>query len=408
MTAKSAAVLIFAAAAVVVPVLPAQPTTEPVIQDSLEPIREAIELSLANAAYNNEVDEDSLITAALKGIVEALPDPYSSVRETQVPPDTPIHSYAQLPESGLIPGNDEYGRVVVADVLPGSAAERSGVPPGAVILRLGETNTSGMSAWDVLTVLSSFRDAPFDLVVATGGGPPTVLTIVPAPVQSGYVRWEQGSIARGWGPFRRNLRWIQSEAGNVAYVRVTTYAGSTVLEQWDDVAEEIRRAETVRAILLDLRGNGGGSNAAVRTIGDFLLLNEPIVEFESVIGADGWTQRVYNVNPPVSRLLPHRVFILIDRHTASLAEIVTSVLREARAATIIGEPSYGKGTTQTWVAVGDRHAIHMTTARWRTPGGFIVPEDGIQPDVFAVNDPESNEDEGLLAAFAAIRETLAE
>jgi carboxyl-terminal processing protease len=156
---------------------------------------------------------------------------------------------------------------------------------------------------------------------------------------------------------------------------------------------DIRRTPSIETLILDLRDNGGGDNSNLRILGDLLPQGKPLVSFEAVVGDSGWREQVRNAFIPRGRLISYPAAVLVNRNTASLAEIFAAALQDIRQLTVVGERTRGKGTTQTWLTVGERYAIHLTVGRWRSPAGRSVDGVGIEPDII-----EAGGSDALLSA----------
>lgn len=193
--------------------------------------------------------------------------------------------------------------------------------------------------------------------------------------------------------------WKDDPAGTIAWLRVHAFVAPLMLEQWSDAVGEIWNAPGVQSIVLDLRDNGGGDNACIRALGDFFPGGSHLVTFDALVGDADWSQRVVNGFVPRARLMTYPVAVLVNRRTASLAEIFAAALAEGRRAPLVGRRTYGKGTTQTWVRVNDRYALHLTTGAWRTPVGLSIDGTGLPPDVPVA---AAGDDAHLAAAIHAL------
>lgn len=357
----------------------------PLVAQPIAAGTELIDLIRANTHYRELLDEDALELSVLRGIVDALNDPYAVVVDTRTAGPagrdgayTEDAAGAESTDLGIVLSSDRYGRIIVQSVLPGSPAARVGLHAGEQLLRAGGVNLAGLSVWEAMPYFS----VPAGTEVAL---------IREAP--EGTLR-ESVLTAEAWEPRTVELRigdaefegWRDDPAGPVAWLRVHAFLDSTP-EEWNAAIARIHRASAVRRIVLDLRDNGGGSNACIPLIGDFLRGGEPIVRFERVLGNRGATEVARNLRAPRSRLIAYPAVVLVNGRTASLAEIAALALRDNRAVPVVGETTYGKGTTQTWVRVGEHYAVHLTVGRWFGPSGTSVDGVGIVPDLPVTDDP---------------------
>ena len=192
------------------------------------------------------------------------------------------------------------------------------------------------------------------------------------------------------------LRGVDGE--KVAYVRYLTFSrGSS-----DELRSEIQRltAQGATGLVLDLRGNGGG------------LLNEAIqsaslfVEEGDVVTTESRTQGRQVYDALGDALDPRPTVVLINRDTASAAEILAAAIQSYDVGTIVGEPSFGKGTFQEVIRLPAGGALDLTIGEYLTADDVSIARKGVQPDERGVDDPETNPDEGLDAALDVIAPEL--
>ena len=154
--------------------------------------------------------------------------------------------------------------------------------------------------------------------------------------------------------------------------------------------------------MLDLRGNGGGLlNEAVLSASLFLAKGQLVVSTDSrTMGHQDYDAVGYP--------LPHHpTVVLINRDTASAAEILASALGDHHLATIVGTRSFGKGTFQEVIHLAAGGALDLTVGQYFTADGTSLAGKGIRPDVRAVDNPKTPQDEGLRKALAVLAEKMA-
>ncbi|GAA2423822.1 S41 family peptidase [Actinomadura vinacea] len=248
-------------------------------------------------------------------------------------------------------GKPAAGRVLVAGVRPGSAAERAGVRGGDSIVAVDGRRAEG---WDVSRVSGALRGRPgtrVELTVLRNGREYRF-----APVRTA-VRADDVIVSR--------------PGADTRMIRVEEFTRG--------VGEEIRAAVAggrgAEGILLDLRGNPGG-------------LLEEAVEAASAFLPGGLVVTYERPGQPAERLTVTRpgdpsspVVVLVDGGTASAAEVVAGSLRDRDRAVIVGSRTYGKGAVQEPVELPDGSAVELTVGRYRTPGGRNLDGAGIEPDV---------------------------
>lgn len=361
-------------------VAPSPEDSEAAILSAAEPVlSELLEILQNNRRYRDGIDYSATVESMLAGILREQDDPYAAVVELSGIARLGDSESARTADVGLILDSDPYGRLLVASVFPDSPAENRGVRVRDYLLRIDGINTAGMTPWELAPHLALASRSPVRLVVQSPGEEPRNLTLEPGDYEVQTVTLRIGR--------RRFGRWQDVPEGNWAWLAVHAYLGETTEREWTDAIREIWASPSVEGIILDLRDNGGGDNGGIRTLGDFFMPGDELVRFRSLFGDEGWEEVVYNTAVPRARLIAYPVVVLVNENTASLAEMVAATLQEQRQVPVFGTRTYGKGTTQSWVTVGERYAVHLTTAEWFTPGGKSVDGVGLRPDLVVPGDP---------------------
>lgn len=162
---------------------------------------------------------------------------------------------------------------------------------------------------------------------------------------------------------------------------------------------ELRRLERARAsaLILDLRGNPGGLLDQAVAVASLFLDRGVVVSVESA----NHHGEVFEARPAAASRL--RLVVLVDRSTASAAEVVAAALSDNNRATLVGETTYGKALVQTVTPLSNGAALRLTTARYLTPAGIDISRRGVEPDVMAVDEPLTAPDEALAAALLELQ-----
>ena len=268
----------------------------------------------------------------------------------------------------LISKDPKTGVLMVESPLPDSPAYEAGVLAGDLIAKVNGQSTEGLTIEDLRTAIKGEVGTPVTLnLVRLGASAPFDLVLKRAIVQihpvKGFARNEADPTK--WD-------WLADKKAGIALVRVTTFSEKT--------AEEVRRAVLeaqnagARALVLDLRDNPGGLLTQAAAVSDLFLTGGPIVSTgDKRQGPNEPPRRVFEAKAQGTILEPageHPIAVLVNRQSASAAEIVAAALQDRGRAVVVGERTYGKGSVQKVFPLGEGNAaVKLTTEVWMTPSG---------------------------------------
>jgi carboxyl-terminal processing protease len=265
-------------------------------------------------------------------------------------------------------------------VYPGAPAAQAGIEPGDVIVSVEGDSIAGVSSTEATARIK--------------GPEGTEVTIGVRDAESGEV--EQLTLTRAEVELPNVSSRVRTVAGReIGYVRLLSFSEGAHA-QLREAVEKVRD-EGAEAVVLDLRGNPGGLlQEAVLSASVFLPEGEVVVTTES-------RSQGRSVHKTVGDNLPELpIAVLIDRGTASAAEILTAALA-AHGATVIGSRSFGKGVFQEEIGLANGGALKLTVGEYFTPEGVNLAESkGIHPDVKAEDDPQTKADEEIQRAFRVL------
>jgi carboxyl-terminal processing protease len=309
--------------------------------------------------YVDQVDDKRIVEAAIRGIVADL-DQHSTYLNAEQYEDIRISTTGNYTGVGL-DVNLDGGKVTVVAPLDGAPAARAGILPGDVVSAVDDVP---VDAEDVAASVARMRGAvgtPVTLdVLRPGSAEPMRFALTRSQVQ---------------------VRTVQSEyLGNgLAYVRVSSFAEHTA-EDLDQAARDLTAAagrDELLGLVLDLRSNPGGLlDAAVRVADEFL-------DAGVIVSGTGRMRkaRFEQSAGPGDALESVPTVVLVNSASASASEIVAGALQDHKRARIVGEQTYGKGSVQTVMPLGEGSAIKLTTSRYLTPSGRSINGSGIAPDI---------------------------
>ena len=273
----------------------------------------------------------------------------------------------------------------VASVLPRTPAQGAGIKEGDLITAVDGRSLAGVPTEVATGRIKGPPGTPIELRLVSGSGGATR-----------NIRLKRASVAVpvAVGEIKR------AGTSKVAYVSYATFSQGA----HGELASTLERLDRhgAQGLVLDLRGNGGGLlDEAVLSASLFLSKGQLVVSTDSrTMG-----HRDYDA---IGNPLPqHPTVVLINHDTASAAEILASALEDHHLATIVGTRSFGKGTFQEVIHLAAGGALDLTVGQYFTANGISLANKGIKPDVRAVDDPKTPQDEGLRRALAVLAEKMA-
>jgi carboxyl-terminal processing protease len=328
--------------------------------------------------YVEPVEDRRLINEAITGMLTGL-DPHSAYLDQEAFKELQVGTQGRFGGLGIEVGMED-GFVKVISPIEDTPAFRAGIKPGDLIIKLDETPIKGMTLNDAVKRMRGRPKTSITLTISRKGeNQPIVVTLVREEIQVQSVKSKM--IEPGYG-----------------YVRVAQFQEQT----GEDLVRHLGRLfkeGPMKGLVLDLRNDPGGLlNGAVGISAAFLPSKV------LVVSTDGRTEdakRKYIASPEdyvrarnddYLRNLPGAaktvpMVVLVNGGSASASEIVAGALQDHKRATIMGTQTFGKGSVQTIMPLGNSTAIKLTTARYFTPSGRSIQAKGISPDVL-VDDPD--------------------
>jgi carboxyl-terminal processing protease len=318
-----------------------------------------------------DVDRDTLIRGAIRGMIEALDDPYSAYMTSEEYRKSlqgisgqfegigaEIATQATDGSRGCTPLGPDC-RLVITDPLEGSPARLAGLLAGDFVLEADGTLLDGLTIDGARDLIRGPKGSVVRLTIVRGDGPPFELTIVRDIVQSKEV--ETAALA----------------GGSVGYIRLKGFSDSAAEQLKTVLAAHLDAGR--RELVLDLRGNPGGYVTAARSIAS-QFIGSGVIFWEQ--DADEGQIATEAMPGGLATDTGIEIVCLIDGGTASASEIVAGALQDTGRATLVGQVSFGKGTVQQWQELsGEGGAFRLTVARWLTPEKRWIHGTGLTPDV---------------------------
>jgi carboxyl-terminal processing protease len=330
--------------------------------------------------YYKRIDADDLSTRSVKALLESLDDPYT----VYLPPEETarLREMTEGEYSGIGAALEKKGkRLLITRVFPGSPAAAAGLAAGDQIVTVDGRPTADEAIETSVSRIKGEAGSEVELEVRrTGASEPETLTVERRRIEIPQTE-------------TRMLRAGGREGEKVGYVQLYEFAdgaGDQLREQVDGL-----EARGAKALILDLRYNGGGLLSEAVDVTNVFMRGE----VTSTKGLHSPLE-VYEATEEPATGLP--LVVLVNEYSASASEIVTGALNDTERATIVGTTTFGKGLVQSIVPLDGESSLKLTTAVYYTPNGTNIDKRGIEPDVRAPDDPETERDEGLQRALSLL------
>jgi carboxyl-terminal processing protease len=327
--------------------------------------------------YVEPVEDKKLITEAISGMLTGL-DPHSAYLDQDAFKELQVGTQGEFGGLGIEVGMEE-GFVKVVSPIEDTPAFRAGLKPGDFIIKIDDTSVKGMTLNDAVKRMRGKPKTTIRLtIMRKGDTKPFEVTLMRDVIRVQSVKSKL--IEPGFG-------WIRVS-------QFQEHTGENLVKH----LEGLYKNGPLKGLILDLRNDPGGLlNGAVGISAAFLPARA------AVVSTDGRTEDAkrkfiaapedylrgnrddYLKNLPAAvKTVP--MVVLVNGGSASASEIVAGALQDHKRATLIGTPTFGKGSVQTILPLGNNTAIKLTTARYYTPSGRSIQAKGITPDI-VVEDP---------------------
>lgn len=309
--------------------------------------------------YIGEVPTNQDITyGATHGSIRVLDDPYTIFVEPVAREQERERLRGNFGGVGVELTRNEDG-VFTLEPIPGNPAEEAGVLSGDILIAVdGRELTPETTVQEVAELVRGEEGTQVVLTVLhQGSEESTDITVTRATILMPSVTFR-----------------ILTQDDRIGYIKLSRFTG----ESGEEIEEAIviLQQDGAEYLILDLRQNGGGLRDAAVDISENFLDGGTVV-FQA--GKDGDEQEFVADNGELAENMP--VVLLVDDGTASAAEIVAGALQDRERATLIGLPTFGKGSVQLVFDLSDGSSVHVTSARWLTPNRKQLDQQGLQPDI---------------------------
>jgi len=351
-----------------------------VIADDLTPLKNLQNvIYLIDNYYVEDKNLEDLIDSAITGMLKEL-DPYSSYLSPDEYEEMQIEFDGEFGGIGIVITVREEKLTIVSPI-KNTPGDRAGLKSGDVIKAINGKLTSEMSQQKAVDLMRGEPGTHVTLTISREDKEEDFdVDITRANVEIPYVE--------------HNM-----ESDTIGYLSIYQF-GSDVGYKTEEALTDLKK-QGAEALILDLRTNPGGIlDEAVKVASNFIE-DGTVVTVKSRRKED----EVYNTVSDIEAVdMP--MVVLINEGSASASEIVAGAISDYGRGKLVGQKTFGKGTVQTVIPLGDGSALRLTTARYYTPNGTFIHEKGIEPDIKVEFDQESEEDAQLQKAIELLKDNV--
>ena len=339
--------------------------------------------------YVEPVEDKKLIKEAINGMVSGL-DPHSSYLDQEAFKELQVGTQGEFGGLGIEVGMED-GFVKVVSPIDDSPAARAGLKTGDLIIKLDDSAVKGMTLNDAVKRMRGKPNTDIKLtVLRKGETKPLVFNLTRAVIKVKSVK----------------LKEVEPGYASIRVTQFQEHTGENLASAIDKVFKD--NPAGMKGLVLDLRNDPGGLlNSAVAVSAAFLPSDVLVVYTEGRtedakmrLNASRENYLRGSLRDDYLAKLPAQVktvpmVVLVNAGSASASEIVAGALQDHKRATVMGTQTFGKGSVQTILPLGNNTAVKLTTARYYTPNGRSIQAKGIVPDIVVQEDPNVVADASL-------------
>jgi carboxyl-terminal processing protease len=303
----------------------------------------------------NNINDQDLFYGAIAGMVNALGDPHSLFFDPEITDEFTQELQGSFEGIGAEIGNKDGFLVIIAP-LADTPADKAGLRPGDKILAIDGDDASGISVDKAVNLIRGEK------------GTEVILTIL----SEDEVTTKDITITRGKIDIPSVIYTLEDD---IAIIEITHFNSDTE-NRFDKTVQKVLN-DNPRGIILDLRNNPGGYLDTSVQIASHWLEPNTVVVRETF--SDKRNDKDYRASNKAS-IAQFKTVVLVNQGSASASEIVAGALQDYDLAELVGYTTFGKGSVQTLIPMNDGSSVKITVAKWLTPNGRTIEEEGIIPD----------------------------
>ena len=340
---------------------PVEHLTDEEIYEQLKKL--ALVFEVARDNFVEEADEKKMLEAAMNGMLGAL-DPHSSYLSADDFKEFNDKSLGEFGGLGIQITSDR-GAVRVISPIDDTPADKAGIKAGDYITHIDDEQVFDMTLNQAVKKMKGRPGTKVKLTIISEGQEPRTLTLKRAIIKVESVKYEVKTMPGA----------DEDTDEKIGYIRISDF-GATTAKELNKALEKLEKKDVI-GYVLDVRNNPGGYLTAAIDVADAFLDAGEIVSTRGKRKTD--IERNYASPGDLANGKP--VVVLINHGSASASEIVAGALQDNGRALVMGSQSFGKGSVQQQKPLGDGTAIHITIARYYTPSGRSIQNEGITPDI---------------------------
>ena len=306
----------------------------------------------------SKIDYTKILYGAISGMVDSLGDDYTIFMEPEQASDfiKSVSGNNSFEGVGMEIGIKNKVLTVISPI-EGTPAYSAGIKAGDLILKIDDKLTDGLTSEEAVSLIRGKRGTKVVLTISRKDfSEPKEFIITRDIIQVPVIKWE----LRG---------------DNIAYIKIYQFTGN-LPSKFEDVVSEILK-NNVQKIIIDVRNNPGGYLESAVDVASWFLPKDSIVLKEEFKNGEG---NEYKSNG-YKAIQDFPVIALVNKGSASASEILAGALRDIRGIKLVGEKTFGKGSVQQVDTFKDDSSLKVTVAKWLTPSGVSINDEGLVPDI---------------------------
>lgn len=308
------------------------------------------------AKYDGEIDDDVLLEGAIKGMTNALKDPYTVFMNSDEFDKFLEQSSGSLTLIGINVKSID-NKIVIVSPMKDSPAEKAGLQSNDIIEKINDVEYTGEQIDEAVDVISKSAGSSVKLTISREGSEGFDVNIAPEEVKLSVVEGEM----------------IDSSTG---YIRIKSFMNENTTEDFKNMITQLKE-QGMKGLIVDLRDNPGGLLTEAVGVASQFIPKDKIITYT----IDKYETKNESLSlGGIAEGMP--LVVLVNEDSASASEVVTGALRDYNAATIVGNTTFGKGIVQQSIKFNNGiGGLKVTISKYYTPNGENIHKIGIAPDI---------------------------